>query len=379
MPLEIQEVLQLVVDRGASDLHIKVGLPPIIRIHGKLTKTEFDPITKDDAQRLIFSMLTGDQRKQLEQTFELDCSYGVSGLGRFRVNSYKDRGSYAAALRTIAFNTPNLEDLGLPPVVAKELVHKPRGMILVTGPTGSGKSSTLAAMINWINENKSEHILTIEDPIEFLHKHKSSVVSQRELGQDTKSFANALRAALREDPDIILVGEMRDLETIQLALTAAETGHLVFGTLHTSSASQTIDRVVDVFPTAQQQQVRVMLSNSLVAVMSQTLLPRKVQTAGASTMTKGRVLAMEIMINTPAIANLIRESKTAQIYSAIQMGGQQSMQTLETALAALVKAGTIEIEDALLKSSRPDDFLRLIGPQGQQLMAAAGKSGGGAH
>lgn len=372
MPVEIQEILQLVIDKGASDLHLKVGLPPIIRSSGKLMKSEFEALTKDECQRLIFSMLTGDQRKQLEQTFELDCSYGVSGLGRFRVNAYKDRGSYAAALRTIPFQVPNMEDLGLPPVVGKDLVHKPRGMILVTGPTGSGKSSTLAAMINWINEHKQEHILTIEDPIEFLHRHKNSVVSQRELGQDTKSFANALKAALREDPDIILVGELRDLETIQLALTAAETGHLVFGTLHTSSAAQTIDRVVDVFPTSQQQQVRVMLSNGLVAVMSQTLMSRQVAQAGAAAMTKGRVLAMEVMINTPAIANLIREAKTAQIYSAIQMGGNQGMQTLETALADLVKQGTVNIADAMMKTSRPDDFLRLVGPQAQQMLAAAG-------
>jgi twitching motility protein PilT len=300
-------------------------------------------------------------------------------LGRFRVNAYKDRGSYAAALRTIPFQTPNMDDLGLPPIVGKELVHKPRGLMLVTGPTGSGKSSTLASMINWINENKAEHILTIEDPIEFLHRHKNSVVSQRELGQDTKSFANALKAALREDPDIILVGEMRDLETIQLALTAAETGHLVFGTLHTSSAAQTIDRVVDVFPTAQQQQVRVMLSNSLVAVMSQTLMPRQVAQAGAAAMTKGRVLAMEIMINTPAISNLIREAKTSQIYSSIQMGGNMGMQTLETALANLVKSGTVSIADAMMKTSRPDDFLRLVGPQAQQMLAAAGGKHGGSH
>jgi twitching motility protein PilT len=376
MALEIQEVLQLVVDKGASDLHIKVGLPPVIRVHGRLTRTDFDTLMKDDTQRLIFSILTGDQRKQLEQTFELDCSYGVSGLGRFRVNAYKDRGSYAAALRTIAFQVPEMSDLGLPEVVSRDLVHKPRGLILVTGPTGSGKSSTLASMINYINATRQEHILTIEDPIEFLHKHKQSVVSQRELGQDTKSFANALRAALREDPDIILVGEMRDLETIQLAITAAETGHLVFGTLHTSSAAQTIDRIIDVFPTQQQQQVRVMLSNSLVAVMTQTLLPRKVAAAGAAAMTKGRVLAMEIMINTPAIANLIRESKTSQIYSAIQMGGNHGMQTLETTLAHLVKENLVNMDDAFLKTSRPDDFMRLVGPQAQQLLAAAtaGKS-----
>jgi twitching motility protein PilT len=270
MPVEIQEILQLVIDKGGSDLHLKVGLPPIIRVSGKLTKTEFEPLTKDECQRLIFQMLTGDQRKQLEQTFELDCSYGVSGLGRFRVNAYKDRGSYAAALRTIPFQTPNMEDLGLPAVVGKELVHKPRGMILVTGPTGSGKSSTLASMINWINENKHEHILTIEDPIEFLHRHKNSVVSQRELGQDTKSFANALKSALREDPDIILVGELRDLETIQLALTAAETGHLVFGTLHTSSAAQTIDRVPHIATTTSARHVvqlarRCYVANALAA------------------------------------------------------------------------------------------------------------------
>lgn len=362
MALEIQEILQLVVDKGASDLHLKVGLPPIVRASGKLTKTDFEVMTKDELQRIVFSMLSGDQRKQLEQTYELDCSYGVSGLGRFRVNVYKDRGSYACAMRTIPFQVPKMEDLGLPEVVAKELVHKPRGLILVTGPTGSGKSSTLASMINWVNENKSEHILTVEDPIEFLHRHKNSIISQRELGADTKSFANALRAALREDPDIILVGEMRDLETISLALTAAETGHLVFGTLHTSSAAQTMDRVIDVFPTAQQQQVRVMLSNSLVAVMSQTLLPRYQALAGASSQLKGRVLAMEIMLNTPAIANLIRESKTAQIYSSIQMGGNLGMQTLETALAKLYKEGTIKYEDALLKTSRPEDFQRLAGP-----------------
>lgn len=367
MPIEIQEILQLVVDKGASDLHLKVGLPPMIRVSGKLQKSEFDPVSKDDIQRMVFSMLTGDQRKTLENTFELDCSYGVSGLGRFRVNVYKDRGSYAVAMRTIPFQVPLLEDLELPAVVAKDLVHKPRGLCLVTGPTGSGKSSTLAAMINYINENRSEHILTIEDPIEFLHRHKQSIISQRELGSDTKSFANALRGALREDPDIILVGELRDLETIGLALTAAETGHLVFGTLHTSSAAQTIDRIVDVFPDAQQQQVRVMLSNSLVAVVSQTLMPRAAAKVGANSQMRGRVVACEVLVNTPAIANLIREAKTAQVYSAIQMGANQGMQTLESALAILVKGGLITYQDAIVKTSRPDDFNRLVGSAAQSL------------
>lgn len=370
MTVEMQEILQLCFDRGASDLHLKAGQPPIIRVSGKLTRTDFDPLNRDEVQRLIFSILTAEQRKTLEQTYELDCSYGIDGLGRFRVNVYRDRGNYAAALRTIASRVPAFEDLGLPPII-KEIAHKPRGMVLVTGPTGSGKSTTLAAMIDWINENRAEHILTIEDPIEFLHSNKKSVVSQRELGADTKSFENALRAALREDPDIILVGEMRDLETIRLALTAAETGHLVFGTLHTSSAAQTIDRIVDVFPPSQQQQVRVMLSNGLVAVISQTLLPKLSSQAGGASATKGRVMALEIMINTPAIANLIRESKTAQIYSSIQLGGALGMQTLENSLAQLVKMNLVQYEDALSKTSRADDFQRLVGPQANMATPAA--------
>lgn len=372
MPVEMQEILQLCFDRGASDLHLKVGQPPIFRVGGKLLRSDFDPLTKEEVQQLVFSILTPQQRKTLEQTYELDSSYGLEGLGRFRVNVYKDKGSYAAALRTIASRVPSIDELTLPPVV-KEIAHRPRGMVLVTGPTGSGKSTTLAAMIDWINENRAEHILTIEDPIEFVHSNKKSVISQRELGADTKSFENALRAALREDPDIILVGEMRDLETVRLALTAAETGHLVLATLHTSSAAQTIDRVVDVFPPNQQQQVRVMLSNGLVAVLSQTLIPRLAPQYGSSPTTKGQVLALEVMVNTPAIANLIRESKTAQIYSAIQMGAALGMQTLESHLAKLVKDGLVSYESALAKTSRPEDFQHLVGMQRQSYASISGK------
>jgi len=353
----MEELLQLVFDRDGSDLHLAVAVPPMIRVSGKLVATDYPPLTPEDTQRLIFSILTNEQRKTLEQTWELDCSYGVIGLGRFRVNVYKDKGNFAAALRTISTKIPRFEDLNLPPIV-KEMCHKPRGMILVTGPTGSGKSTTLAAMIDHINSEKSEHILTIEDPIEYVHPSKKSLVNQRELGADTKSFDNALRASLREDPDVILVGEMRDLETIRLALSASETGHLVFGTLHTSSAMQTVDRIVDVFPPHQQQQIRVQLSNSLQAVFSQTLIPRL--NSGMSK-GRGRVLAQEIMIVTPAIANLIREGKTAQMYSQIQTGGKYGMVTLETTLKNLYETKQISLEDALAKTTKGEDFLKLVG------------------
>jgi len=369
--LEIQELLQLVYDRAASDLHIKTGQPPIIRVAGKLIRSSLAALTKDDVQRLIFSIITTDQRKTLEQNYELDCSFGIEGIGRFRVNVYKERGNYAAALRVVAARIPSLEELGLPPI-CKEMTQTPRGLILITGPTGHGKSTTLAAMIDWINEHRSEHILTIEDPIEFLHQNKRSVVSQRELGLDTKSFSNALRAALREDPNVILVGEMRDLETIHLALRAAETGHLVFGTIHTSSAAQSIDRVIDVFPADQQQQIRVMLSNGLIAVVSQTLLPRLQESAGGNPITKGRILATEILLNTPAVANLIRESKTAQIYSTMQMSGALGMQTLEASLANLVKNGLVSASEAMAKTSRPDDLERLIGSAYKGAVAGSG-------
>lgn len=364
----MEELLQLVFDRDGSDLHISPGVPPIIRINGKLVRTDYEPLTTEDTQRLIFSILSNEQRKILEQTMELDCSYGVVGLGRFRVNAFRSKGGYAAVLRTITTKIPRFEDLGLPPLV-RELCHKPRGLILVTGPTGSGKSTTLAAMIDNINSTRAEHILTIEDPIEYVHPPKMSLVNQRELGADTKSFDNALKAALREDPDVILVGELRDLETIRLAMTAAETGHLVFGTLHTSSAMQTVDRIVDVFPPHQQQQIRVQISNSLVAVLSQTLLP-KLTNDGKG---RGRVMALEIMINTPAIANLIREGKTAQIYSAIQTGQKFGMQTLESSLKDLYFNKLISYEDAIAKTSRPEDLIRMIGaaPSGSMAQAMA--------
>jgi twitching motility protein PilT len=356
MELMIEDLMEQVVESGGSDLHISAGLPPYIRVNGQLTPTEYEPLTPEQCQRLIFSMLNNTQRKNLEQNWELDCSYGVRGLARFRVNVYKDRGTYAAALRALSSKIPSIETLGLPNIV-REMTEKPRGLVLVTGPTGSGKSTTLASMINNINLTRSEHILTVEDPIEFVYEPIKSLVHQRQVGEDTKSFANALRAALREDPDVVLVGEMRDLETIQLAITAAETGHLVFATLHTSSAAQTVDRMVDVFSPEQQTQVRVMLSNSLVAVFSQTLVSKKNPRPGEY----GRVMAQEIMIVTPAIANLIREGKTAQIYSAIQTGGKLGMVTLEKVLADQYKAGTISFEAAMSRTSRADELQRLIG------------------
>lgn len=351
----LEDLLQLVFQKNGSDLHISSGLPPVIRVDGKLLRTDHPPLTKEDVERLIFGMLNNEQRRALEQNWELDCSYGIYGLGRFRVNVYKEKGIYAAAFRTITSDIPAFDDLGLPAIV-REIAEKPRGLILVTGPTGSGKSTTLASMIDHINSTRSEHILTIEDPVEYLHNSKRSIVHQRELGQDTRSFSNALRAALREDPDIILVGELRDLETVSLALTAAETGHLVLGTLHTSSASQTVDRIVDVFPAEQQQQIRIQLSNSLIAVLSQTLLSRLTPTGEK----KGRILAQEIMIVTPAISNLIREGKTAQIYSAIQTGGGMKMQTLETALRDLYAKKLISYNDAMAKTSRSEDLKRML-------------------
>ncbi|MDX2108421.1 MAG: type IV pilus twitching motility protein PilT [Candidatus Melainabacteria bacterium] len=358
--IELPEIVQLVLDRGASDLHLKPGQPPIIRVSGALIRTPLPELQKGDVEELVFPYLSDDQKKHLAETCELDFSFGIEGLGRFRANIYKDRGAIAAAFRVINTQIPAILDLGLPEICI-ELTNRPRGLVLVTGPTGSGKSTSLASMIDHINMNQSQHILTVEDPIEFLHRDKKSVISQRELGTDTRSFTNALRAALREDPDVILVGEMRDLETIHLALTASETGHLVFSTVHTSSAAQSLDRIIDAFPSDQQAQIRVMLSTSLLAIVSQTLIPRQEETQGGSPVTKGRVIACEVLINTPAVANLIREAKTEQLYSAMQMGAKQGMQTLEQSLARLVKQGIISEEEAMAKTSRQQELAQLIG------------------
>ena len=355
MDLLIEDLMTELVERGGSDLHISAGLPPYGRFNGQLQTMREDRLTEEVCNKLIFSILNNSQRKDLEQNWELDCSYGLRGVSRFRVNVYRQRGTYAACLRALGNTIPKLEALGMPPIV-EEMSRRPRGLVLVTGPTGSGKTTTLAALLDHINQTRSEHILTIEDPIEFTYRSVRAVIHQREVSQDTRSFSNALRAALREDPDVILVGEMRDLETIQLAISAAETGHLVFGTLHTSSAAQTVDRMVDVFPPAQQTQIRVQLSNSLAAVFSQTLLKRKNPAPGQY----GRVMAQEILVNNPASANLIREGKTAQLYSLMQTGGQYGMQTLERALADLVQQDVVTEDEAMNKTSRAEELQRLL-------------------
>lgn len=352
----IEDLMTDLVKAGGSDLHLAAHQPPYGRFNGQLRPMDEELVlSEDQCNKLIFSLLNNSQRKQLEQNWELDCSYGLRGVARFRVNVYRQRGTYAACLRALGDKIPNLSALGLPAVI-EETSRKPKGLILVTGPTGSGKTTTLAALLNHINQTRAEHILTIEDPIEFTYKNNKSVFHQREVNEDTRSFAAALRAALREDPDVILVGELRDLETIQLAISAAETGHLVFGTLHTSSAAQTVDRMVDVFPPAQQTQIRVQLSGSLLAVFSQTLCKRINPLPGQF----GRVIAQEIMINTPAIANLIREGKTAQIYSQIQTGAKEGMITLERSLANLLNDDAISKSEAVLKTTRPDELERLL-------------------
>jgi twitching motility protein PilT len=335
--MDVTELLAFSVKNQASDLHLSAGLPPMIRVHGDVRRINLPPMEHKVVHSMVYDIMSDSQRKKFEDELECDFSFAVPNLARFRVNAFnQDRGA-AAVFRTIPSKVLSLEDLNAPKVF-QELCTRPRGLVLVTGPTGSGKSTTLAGMINHINENLLGHILTVEDPIEFVHESKKCLINQRELGPDTHSFANALKSALREDPDIVLVGEMRDLETIRLALTAAETGHLVFGTLHTSSAAKTIDRIIDVFPAAEKDMTRAMLSESLQAVIAQTLLKKR---DGS-----GRVAAHEIMIGTPAIRNLIREAKVAQMYSIIQTSQGMGMQTLDQCLVDLVKKGAVSSAEA---------------------------------
>src|SRR5689334_12467893 len=362
MSLDLAQLLLDVVDRRASDLHLTAGAPPTIRVRGRLTPLDGYPtLTTTDTREIVYSILTNDQRQRLETDWQLDFAYSIPGKARFRVNAYFQRAAIGAAFRLIPFEIVGIDQLGLPPVV-HELCKKPRGFVLVTGPTGSGKSTTLAAMIDSINESREEHILTVEDPIEFLHGHKNCIVNQRELGSDATSFAAALKSALRQDPDVILVGEMRDLETMSTAITAAETGHLVFATLHTQDTSQTIDRIVDSFPPAQQHQVRTQLSIALQGVVTQQLLP----TADGLS----RVCACEIMVPTPAVRNLIREGKTHQLYSALQTGGSHGMQTMDAALADLVRGGKITRRLAESRSSTPEELSRLLESTGSAGAAA---------
>ncbi|WP_369600837.1 type IV pilus twitching motility protein PilT [Hahella sp. SMD15-11] len=344
--MDITELLAFSAKQGASDLHLSAGLPPMIRVDGDVRRINLPPLEHKEVHALIYDIMNDKQRKDYEEFLETDFSFEVPGVARFRVNAFNHNRGAGAVFRTIPSKVLTMEDLGMGQVF-KDIALKPRGLVLVTGPTGSGKSTTLAAMIDFINETRYDHILTIEDPIEFVHESKKCLVNQREVHRDTLGFAEALRSALREDPDIILVGEMRDLETIRLALTAAETGHLVFGTLHTTSAAKTIDRVVDVFPAAEKEMVRSMLSESLQAVVSQTLLKKN----GG-----GRVAAHEIMIGTPAIRNLIREDKVAQMYSAIQTGGSLGMQTLDQCLQNLVAKGIISRDVAREKAKMPENF-----------------------
>jgi twitching motility protein PilT len=369
---DFAEVITRMAAERASDVHLSPGFKPAIRVRGKITPLEdYGPLTPQETRDTVYSLLNDDQRKRFESRKQLDLAYAVPGVARFRVNCFFQRGSISAAFRRIPVEIPQLQELGLPAVL-EEFTRKPRGFVLVTGPTGSGKSTSLAAMIDIINREREEHILTIEDPIEFLHNHKKCIVNQREIGADAENFSMALTSALREDPDVILVGEMRDLDTMATALTAAETGHLVFATLHTQSTAQTIDRIIDIFPAEQQSQVRMQLSIGLQGIVTQQLLP----TADG----QGRVVACEVLVPTPAVRNLIREGKTHQIYSAIQTSGALGMQTMDAHLAQLVRMNRISRQLAEQRASVPEELKRLLGPVGQGAAdpaAAAAMSNGG--
>jgi twitching motility protein PilT len=352
MAVTLHQLLKTLVEQGGTDLHVTTNSPPQIRVDGNLVPLQLPPLTAPETKALAYSVLTDQQKHRFEESLELDFSFGVRGLARFRANVFSQRGAVAAAFRTIPWEVKNFQDLGLPDVVAS-LCEKPRGLILVTGPTGSGKSTTLAAMIDKINNEDKGHIVTIEDPVEYLHGHKSCIVNQRELFADTHSFSNALKSVLRQDPDVVLIGEMRDLETIEAALRIAETGHLTFATLHTNSAAQTINRIIDVFPAHQQSQIRAQLSFVLEGIMCQTLLPKA---SG-----KGRALAMEILVPNSAIRNIIREDKIHQIYSTMQSGQSKfGMQTFNQSLATLYLKKLITLEAALSRSSMPDELQELI-------------------
>jgi twitching motility protein PilT len=355
--VHIDELLRLVVEKRGSDLHLAAGVPPVTRIDGQLYATNYESLSEFEVQRMVYAILTDEQIRVFETDYELDCSYHLRNVSRFRVNVYRDRGAVAGAFRVIPSKIPTIRELGLP-LVLEDISRRQRGLVLVTGPTGSGKSTTLAAMIGQVNNERSVHIITIEDPIEYLHTPKRSLINQRELGTDTRNFAQALRHALREDPDVILVGEMRDLETMALAITAAETGHLVFSTVHTNNAAQTVDRIVDVFPPGQQEQIRIQLSNNLEAVLSQQLLPR----AG----TPGRIAAMEIMIASPAIRNLIREAKAHQITSIIQTSAHQGMQTMDQCLRDMYQRGLITYEEAMGRAMNQEELKKMLFTRGDQ-------------
>ncbi|MFT4841492.1 MAG: twitching motility protein PilT [Planctomycetota bacterium] len=365
--VSMEELLNLMVQRGGSDLHISVGSPPRIRVDGKLIDTEYEPLMPEAAKKLVYSVLGADQVAKFEKNLELDFSFGVAGLGRFRTNAFVQRSTVAAVLRVIPFEVFDFETIGLPADVCQKICKLPRGLVLCTGSTGSGKSTTLASMVNYINEQRQGHIVTIEDPIEFLHRNKGCLVNQREVGGDTHAFGRALKSVLRQDPDVVLVGEMRDLETIEAALTLAETGHLTFATLHTSDVTQTINRIVDVFPAHQQQQIRTMLSFTLQAIVCQQLVPKQHG--------KGRALAAEVMIATPAIRALVRDNKSHQIMSIIQTGAQSGMKTMNQSLFDLYRNGTVSYDDAIAHTSDETDFQRLMERAGIGGGAGAGMGG----